>query len=403
MKYAILTAYNVQELSGGGHSLRKVIKAIELIDSNAQICLIQRSSAINDDDKYWNFRSITVQKSYRKTKFHSIISRMILYPNFMNLYSRQIMLDVLGFNPDFIFFIGTRFGKVFREITNRCPEAAKKTYVQVENFELGMIDNTKSVMRKIFSGIERRSIIRSEKEMINADRLIFLTKEDKENFEEFYGNIISKCCSYKNWVIPHCYDQELSYKEIIRSIDERYEKLQREKEVQMLFTGSFSLQSNIQAVYNILKFMNSISAAFKNIGFNVKYTVAGYNAKMFANMDKRLTVINRPTQSELQSIFRNSDIYISLVTMGPGINTKIAEALSYGLPIVVERYSLRGYDELLNNSHDFVFDINHFSERIANDLISNYQLIRLHSYNFFKNNYSISVFAESIKKIIEEG
>jgi len=403
MKYVILTAYNIQETSGGGHGLRKVIKAIELMDNNAQICVIQRSSAMNDEGVYWNFRSVTMQRNYPKSMLRSIISRIFLYPNFMNLYSKRITLDILAFEPDFIFFIGTRLGKVFHEIANHYPKAIQKAYVQVENFEIGMIDNTRNALKKLFSNIERWSIVHSEKEMIKSNKLIFLSNEDKQNFEEFYHDVISKLHDYRSWVAPHCYYQDLSPQDIEQSIRQRYNKLQREKEVQILFTGSFYLQSNIQAVYNILKASDSIRAVFKNMGFGVNYIVAGYNAKIFASMGDRLTIMNRPTQSELQSVFRSSDIYISPVTMGTGVNTKIAEALSYGLPIVVERYSLRGYDKLLNSCHDFVFDINRFSEKDAYDLISNYVSIRLHACDFFSNNYSINVFAKSLRRIIEEG
>lgn len=403
MKYAILTAYNIQETSGGGHGLRKVIKAIELMDNNAQICVIQRSSVMNDEGVYWNFRSVTMQRNYPKSMLRSIISRIFLYPNFMNLYSKRITLDILAFEPDFIFLIGTRLGKVFHEIANHYPKAIQKAYVQVENFEIGIIDNTRNALKELFSNIERWSIIHSEKEMIKSNKLIFLSNEDKQNFEEFYHDVISKLYDYRSWVAPHCYYQDLSPQDIEQSIKERYNKLQREKEVQILFTGSFYLQSNIQAVYNILKASDSIRAVFKNMGFGVNYIVAGYNAKIFASMGDRLTIMNRPTQSELQSVFRSSDIYISPVTMGTGVNTKIAEALSYGLPIVVERYSLRGYDKLLNSCHDFVFDINRFSEKDAYDFISNYVSIRLHAHDFFSNNYSINVFAKSLRRIIEEG
>ncbi len=402
MKYAILTTYNIQEMSGGGHSLRKIVKAIELIDSDAQICIFQRSLTMNDEDMYWNFRSIKMQRNYLKSTLRNVISRILLYPNFMNLYKKRIALDISSFEPDFIFFIGTRLGELFHEITNHYPKAIQRAYVQVENFEIGMIDNTRNTLQKLFSNIERRSIIRSEREMIKSNKLIFLSNEDKKNFEEFYHNVISKSPDYRSWVVPHCYYQDLSPQDIEHSIKERYNKLQREKEVQILFTGSFYLQSNVQAVYNILKASDSITAVFKAMGFGVKYIVAGYNAKIFASVGDRLTIMNRPTQSELQSVFRSSDIYISPVTMGTGVNTKIAEALSYGLPIVVERYSLRGYDELLNSCHDFVFDINRFSEKDAHDLISNYISTRLRAYDFFSDNYSINVFAKSIRRIIDE-
>ena len=49
---------------------------------------------------------------------------------------------------------------------------------------------------------------------------------------------------------------------------------------------------------------------------------------------------------EMDACFRNASIYFSPVNLGSGMKTKVAEAISYGLPVVASEHSVFGYEVL---------------------------------------------------------
>jgi len=404
MKYSIITNYNIGELSGGGHGLRKVIKGIESMERDASIYIYQRKGLAAEVGTQWAFRSVTKVFNYKKNFVYNVLARVFFYPGFLNLYSRQIAKSIRDLQPEVIFFVGSRFGKIYQDISGMYPPEKYKVYIQIENYELGMMENTTGVLRKLFAGIERRSIINSEKLMLQCSNFLFLTSEDRKKFESFYNTDIQQNKNYRSWLIPHCYYQDFSGEAILENIQKKFEELYTERKVTLVFTGSFYLKANIEAVLDLLMDSNKISAAFNDAGYQVMYIIAGFDAGIFSSLvsgKSDFTLIDKPGKSDLQAIMRASDIYISPIKIGAGVNTKIAEALSYGFPIIAEKYSLRGYENLLENGRDFIVDINSFSSEAARNLISGYQTIRKQAYEFYKKNYSIEVFSKLLKQIID--
>ncbi len=65
----------------------------------------------------------------------------------------------------------------------------------------------------------------------------------------------------------------------------------------------------------------------------------------------------------MEEFFLKSDIFFVPIRTGGGINIKILEALSYGIPIVSTEFAVRGYEGLeflepTNDAGEFVSRIN---------------------------------------------
>ncbi|MCU8474204.1 glycosyltransferase family 4 protein [Vibrio vulnificus] len=112
----------------------------------------------------------------------------------------------------------------------------------------------------------------------------------------------------------------------------------------LIFVASFSHSPNIQAFLQVLK----IAEKFPMYNFNV----VGRHA-CFLKYDKRRyrnVIVHSDVPSEkLDELYRSSHISLNLVSDGGGMKTKIAEAMSYTLPVICHPHSTIGYEEVLSN------------------------------------------------------
>ncbi len=167
---------------------------------------------------------------------------------------------------------------------------------------------------------------------------------------------------------------------------------EKSKEFDLLFLGSLDWEPNI---HGIIWFLENV---FHLLPINIKIAIVGRNPnKRIMNFEnERIRVF--PNVERAEDFFHKSKIFISPVLIGGGINIKILEALSYGIPIVTTGHSLRGYDDLeilkkCDTPEDFanqIIEINNNWE--------NYKNINTNENNYYKK-YQIESKKE-IQKII---
>lgn len=108
----------------------------------------------------------------------------------------------------------------------------------------------------------------------------------------------------------------------------------------ILFTGSLDWEPN---VHGILWFVEKV---FRNLDEKYILHIVGRNPK------PSLTRISHPriklfaNVASMEPYYSQSDYYIAPIFIGAGINIKILEALSYGIPLIPTPFSLRGYGAL---------------------------------------------------------
>ena len=119
----------------------------------------------------------------------------------------------------------------------------------------------------------------------------------------------------------------------------------------LLFSGSFSFDPNIEAFNKLI----SMYPLFKKLRVNV--TIAGYNLDKLVEKNSCLSLTDvfnfysSPSSSQMDDIFSSADLFVSPVSSGSGMKTKIAECLSYGLPCIASEKSVVGYEDISGRSN----------------------------------------------------
>ncbi|POY39253.1 hypothetical protein C3K47_01800 [Solitalea longa] len=107
--------------------------------------------------------------------------------------------------------------------------------------------------------------------------------------------------------------------------------------LKLLFVGSLDWYPNVNG---IKWFVNNVLGNLRN----TELWIVGRNPTdeiMSLNNDKVKVFANVPSVEEY---FLKADIFICPIFEGGGINIKILEALSYGIPLVATDFALRGYE-----------------------------------------------------------
>lgn len=184
--------------------------------------------------------------------------------------------------------------------------------------------------------------------MLNADRLIFLTKEDQKRAFELYGDELAS----KSVIVPVCMDINHVNSASCDTPTRPY----------VLATGSLYYGPNAEG---IKWFIENVWSSFveNNILPEYRLIVAGRNPsndlKKIIATSNRVELIDSP--KDMAPYFQNAEFYVAPVFSGAGMKVKVAEALSYGLAVVGSHHALIGYEEAM----PFVVEANTVEEFFA--------------------------------------
>lgn len=113
-------------------------------------------------------------------------------------------------------------------------------------------------------------------------------------------------------------------------------------EFRVIFVASFAHTPNVNAFYEILFVARMLP--------NIKFQVVGRDASRlkFDQCEFNNVIIHSDiSNSELDELCRNSHVSLNLVKDGGGMKTKIAEAMSFSLPVICSPHSTIGYEQVL--------------------------------------------------------
>ena len=167
----------------------------------------------------------------------------------------------------------------------------------------------------------------------------------------------------------------------------------------MLITGSLWFGPN----YDGIKWF--IQNCYSKIIVKTQLVIAGYKPnpelKELANIYD-IDVIDSPI--DMEPYFKAADIAIAPVFDGAGMKVKVAEALSYGLPVVGTTHAFTGYD-IVEGKNSWCTD----TEQGFIDAIVNYSNMSeenkknmgKEAYRLYEDKYSQNVSTHMMKNIIE--
>ncbi|HSW35141.1 MAG TPA: glycosyltransferase family 4 protein [Candidatus Limnocylindrales bacterium] len=288
-------------------------------------------------------------------------------------------------------------------IARQAKKHSKKIVVRVHNVEkdyyLTARTNRKSIKDRLRASIKLYFIAKQESCCLaSADCVVCLTDSDKERLKKLYPDQLQNC---RLEVIPVSIEQPSDYSnpspEFIKRIEEN---------PYLLITGSLWFEPNAGgATWFIKNVWHRLQASDHQISSKYKLVIAGSKPgkeiKSLVARYKNIELIDTPL--EMKPYFENASIYLAPIFTGTGMKVKVAEALSYGLPVIGTNHAFTGYmitdrenGYQANNADGFIDSLEHYTSLPDEAKIN----IRAEAYKNFKENHCIESSTNNFERII---
>ena len=168
----------------------------------------------------------------------------------------------------------------------------------------------------------------------------------------------------------------------------------------LIFIGGFGHTPNREGIY---WFVESVLPYLKSAGFNHQISLVGTQVsrtdKAFLE-SQGLTVLGN--LKSLQEVYNKSLISICPLLSGRGMKGKIAEALSFGLPVVTTNIGIEGFGEVNRECVRVADEGSQFAAEIVKLSRDSEYWTKLHKLSevYVKNNFSNIEFKEKIKLVL---
>lgn len=345
--------------------------------------------------KYWvnriksNFRDITCRFPlyfylcyiFGKKAAKNILCDMFIYffmntaANFKYILNSQ-KADILVSSHPWVF-------SCFRKKNNRIYiyDAHNCEYLLIKQILKGLW--CEKIVSERVAKIERDACIKS-------DVIVACSEKEKEDFINLY-----KIPSNKIYIIPNGTQ--------IKPLPDYEEKIARKKGLELsgkktiLFVGTY-YKPNIEAANHIV---NYLAPQLNDYIFLIAGNVG--DAFRDVQLPRNIRTFGRISDKELEIIISASDIAINPMFSGAGINIKVLDYLSSGLPAISTKIGARGInaenfkDMIICDENEFVFNIKRlFSD---NQL---YNRLRENGAKLVKEHFDWKKISKNLDSILKE-
>lgn len=252
---------------------------------------------------------------------------------------RKLRKKYLNAGYDVVVLGISRLGFVARDFKMHSYNSQRSVRViaQFHNIEADYIEvnamRFEGLSKEIFRRIETRAIRRDEGSMVShMDMGIFLTRRDEESCKRIYGY------DGDSMILPICVDQK----------DLKMLK-PKENRLNLIFFGSLKFKPNQEAVLWFLRYVWKDMQNHKGL----KLIIAGseptrdFVSEMRAHRD----VIIYKDYDRIEPLLPCNSLFVAPILSGTGMKTKIADALSLGIPVIGSKEAMVGYEEALINDN----------------------------------------------------
>lgn len=244
---------------------------------------------------------------------------------------KQLNIDFSKYNLIFVEF--TKMDYFIKDIL--ASGFRGKIIVRAHNVERDFFRVNFEANKSLINGLKYFVSKRREKYMVTYSDLVFaITEQDKKRLIELYGLNPDKIKICPVGVNLPAKDKTFNGK--IGS------------KLKCLITGSLWFGPNSDATMWFLKEVYSKVADICDL------TVAGFcpnNELKQLSSEKRVNLIDSP--ESMQPYFEQADMVLTPIFDGGGMKVKVAEAMSYGLPVVTTDHGNIGYN-LKNHENGFI-------------------------------------------------
>jgi glycosyltransferase involved in cell wall biosynthesis len=312
------------------------------------------------------------------------------------------MTDSLNWDAyDLVYLEYSRYGFIAQE----AKKHQKKLVVRVHNVErdyfFNRVTEKKSLQNSLRSLIKRNLITRQERLCLHsADCVICLTASDKARLSKLYPEILDK---KELMVIPVALEEPCPPATLsINLIDAA------ENNPYLLITGSLWFGPNAEgSAWFIKNVWYKLMAENRWISSNLRLIIAGSRPgkliQVLAAGQDNIEIIDSP--KAMKPYFENALIYLAPIFTGAGMKVKVAEALSYGLPVIATSHALTGYKIIdrengyrADCADEYIESLEHYARLSVEDK----SLFKKKAYQLFLDDHSIVESKKSFQKIISD-
>ncbi len=265
-----------------------------------------------------------------------------------------------------------------------------KLIVRAHNVEADYSARNYSIQKTFVNYLDKLFAARREADIFKKIKhLIVLTKEDAARFSELYDT-----SKIQMTIDPVCLEAP-SFKDFIKDLEKK-----EEHEFIILMTGSLWFGPNYEG---FKWFLNNVYPA---ISFSKKVMIAGArpNDELKETVSRLSDCEIIDTPESMEPYLRSADMYIAPIFDGAGMKVKVAEAMSYGLPIAGTSHAFTGYETegtegiwCCADASEMIEAICNCAGREAEDIYR----IRCGIREIFEKNYSMKTSTMVFRKVIE--
>lgn len=331
----------------------------------------------------------------------------ILDTNIASKYNQTYILRAEGLSL-------SRIVNILRGITNSRYSAWKKLNLDIDSYDVIVMDFAKldyvlTRIRGKFLVVKEHNVefdysLNDYKKNGGLNKLIvyhFSKKQESKILKQ--ANVIMALTENDKTRLGELYGQDILFKikkNPVCVAEHNYELHKKHEHIQILITGSLWYGDNVDgAIWFIEK-------VFSEIKDPKKLVIAGARPndkiKSICSSNDEIELVDSP--NEIEPFFNECDIVVAPVFSGAGMKVKIAEAISYGRPVIGTEHALVGYDYddgkdlfLAKNEHDFIKYIKLLIEMSDEE----YLKICSNARTLYKEKYSMDASSTVWKEAIE--
>lgn len=330
MKVTVVSLNGFRELSGGGLYLRSLVRG--LLDTGVVDGVTVVSKKTRGVDLVFG-HEVVQEIELGKNAFKDVLARVCLQPTFLGVYQRAILAACE--KADLVVFHNSRCGLLFQALKRHFP--AKPVLIASDNVEVDLLRQHrfgKKGLAALLHRLEEFEIRRAEAYCRQADFMTFITRNDRALFEAYYGGpALSE-------ILPITVERAADVVEKASPVP-----------AYVLFTGHFAFQPNVDSLKVLLDVARRVNEG-RGTATRIEFIVAGAALdKLELPIVQGVSYHSSPSVAQMDTLFRQAACYLAPVLWGSGMKTKVAEALSYGLPVVALPNAGVGYEDLLADTN----------------------------------------------------
>lgn len=324
----------------------------------------------------------TMYMSRKLTKFEKIQS--IIHMHFDKYYVLWNKIDINFNDYDVIYIDFTRWDYVVKRIKKSGYEG--KIIIRAHNVEKDYLYVEYKSEKSLKSYINYLFAAFREKYMVNmADTILAITPEDKNRLIELYNLDKEKIVVCPVGVNSSACRKKKSFN--------KYKKLN------CLITGSLWFGPNASGALWVLKEVMPIVSDICEL------TIAGANPNEdIKNACKKTNTKLIPSPESMQPYFDVADMVLVPIFDGGGMKVKVAEAMSYNLPVVLTTHGNIGY-KIIDYKTGFIADKpEDFASRIRyywNMSVEKKEEFLDKEWELYKDNYSLEAICNVVNKLLK--